>query len=188
LRRDRLLGLSLATVNVSLYLYLVSHLNWLGTPAIVLSTLFFLTSTFFLTWNLGYAFSIHRRSRRPKSTQNSTLESFPSVSIIVPVYQENINVLSAMVEGFVKLDYPAGKLDLYVCDDTDDPAQRAAASKLCLDKGGDRIHYCTRDSRRGFKAGAINDVLPQITSKYSIMLDVDHVPQPDMVMRLVSAS
>jgi cellulose synthase/poly-beta-1,6-N-acetylglucosamine synthase-like glycosyltransferase len=182
-----LLGLSLATVNASLYLYLVSHLNWLGIPDLVLSTLFFLTSTFFLTWNLGYAFSIHRRSRRPKTAQNSTLESFPSVSIIVPVYRENTSVLSAMVEGFVKLDYPASMLDMYVCDDTDDPAQRAAASRVCLDKGGDRVHYCTRDSRRGFKAGAINDVLPRITSKYSIMLDVDHVPLPDMVRRLVSA-
>jgi cellulose synthase (UDP-forming) len=187
LRRDRLLGLSLATVNVSLYVYLVSHLNWVGMPALVLSALFFLTSTFFLTWNLGYAFSIHRRSRRLDSSQNSALGSFPSVSIIVPVYQENINVLGAMVEGFVKLDYPAGKLDLYVCDDTVDPAQRAAASKLCMDKGGDRVHYCTRSSRRGFKAGAINDILPRITSKYSIMLDVDHVPLPDMVRTLVSA-
>jgi len=174
-------------VNVSLYVYLVSHLNWLGLPALVLSTLFFLTSTFFLTWNLGYAFSIHRRSRRPKSAQNPTLESFPSVSIIVPVYRENISVLSAMVEGFVNIDYPTGMLNMYVCDDTDDLVQRAAASRICLDKGGDRVHYCTRDSRRGFKAGAINDVLSRITSKYSIMLDVDHVPRPDMVWRLVSA-
>lgn len=182
-----MLGLSLAMVNVSLYVYLISHLNWLGMSALVLSTLFFLTSTFFLAWNLGYAFSIHRRSRRLESAQNSTLESFPSVSIIVPVYQENISVLSAMFEGFLKIDYPTTLLDMYVCDDTDDPTQRAAASKLCLEEGGDRVHYCTRASRRGFKAGAINDILPRITSKYLIMLDVDHVPQPDMVRRLVSA-
>ena len=182
-----MLGLSLAMVNLSLYVYLVSHLNWVGMPSLVLSSLFFLTSTFFLTWNLGYAYSIHRRSRRPNNVQDSILETFPSVSIVVPVYRESINVLSAMVEGFVKIDYPASALDMYVCDDSDDPAQRAAASTVCLEKGGDRVHYCTRASRRGFKAGAINDVLPRITSKYSIMLDVDHVPQPDMVRRLVSA-
>jgi cellulose synthase (UDP-forming) len=187
LRRDRLLGLSLATVNVSLYAYLVSHLNWLGTPALVLSALFFVTSTFFLTWNLGYAFSIHRRSRRPKSAQKSSLESFPNVSIIVPVYREDTSVLSAMVEAFVNLDYPTGMLNMYVCDDTEDPAQRTATRRVCSDKGGDRVHYCPRDGRRGFKAGAINDVLPRITSKYLIMLDVDHVPLPDMVRRLMTA-
>lgn len=187
LRRDNILGLSLALVNISLYSYLVAHLNWAGTINFVVSLLFFSTSTFFLTWNLGYAYAIHRRSRHPQASHPPIPEYSPTVAIIVPLYRESLGSLWLMIKGFTALNYSPEKLRLYLCDDTEDPAHRVAAQRLCLETGDGRVHYCSRDHRRGYKAGAVNDILPRITSEYCIMLDADHVPQPDMVRRLMAA-
>ncbi len=188
LGRDDWLALLLASVNVSLYFYLVSHLSWSGTLPLVVSSLFLVTSTFYVIWNLGYSYAFHRRSRHQKGQPASIRpESLPSISLIVPAYHESLGTLTAMVEGFLQLDYPTDRLRMFLCDDTDDPTHRALAKQLCMELGRGRVEYCTRDHRRGFKAGAINDILPQVTSQYCIMLDADHVPEVEMVRRLVEA-
>ncbi len=187
MRQDKSLAFLLAFVNILFYTYLVSHLSFSGSAAFLVSTLFLLTSTFFLTWNLGYAYAIHRRSSRPTNAYVNLPEDPPQVAIIVPAYREKIDIVRSMVESFRRLDYPTDRLQMYLCDDTEDPAHRTAVNRLCTEAGAGRVHYITRDHRRGFKAGAVNDVLPQITSDYCIMLDVDHVPQADLVRRLLGA-
>ena len=188
LNRNTWLGVSLALVNTLLYAYLVSHLNWSGPLVFAVSSLFLGTSSFYLTWNLGYAYAIHRKSGHSNHEGPDPIsKALPSVAIIVPAYRESLGVIESMLKSFLQLDYDSGKLRLYLCDDTEDENERIAAWRLCENLGGDRIEYFTRDHRRGFKAGAINDVLPRITSEYCIILDVDHVPQPDMVRRLVNA-
>ncbi len=187
MKRDGWLGLSLALANTSLYSYLVLHLVWSGLEAAIASALFLLTSTFFLTWNLGYAYAIHRRSRHSQCSPLVALNTIPTVSIIVPAYRESLNSLQLMLESFRQLDYPNDKVELYVCDDTEDPSHRAKATRLFTELGGSQVHYCVRNSRRGFKAGAINDLLSRITSQYCIMLDIDHLPTPSMVKHLVAA-
>lgn len=187
MKRDKWLGGSLALANASLYFYLVSHLNWSGLWTFIASSLFLFTSTFFLIWNLGYAYAIHRRSKRRPDSLSVAFNTFPSVSIIVPAYHESLDILRMMLASFQGLDYPRDKLEMYLCDDTEDEAHRDLAGRLCDEVGAQRVHYCLRHDRRGFKAGAINDVLSGITSTYCIVLDVDHLPQPDMVRRLVSA-
>ncbi len=175
-------------VNVLLYAYLVSHLNWSSPVIFAVSSLFAATSTFYLVWNLGYAYAIHRRSRHreiegPESIQGQ----LPRIDVIVPSYRESNKVLESMVKGFLQVDYPRERLRLYICDDTEDAEARKEALNLCLSLGEGRIEYCPRDHRRGFKAGAINDILVRLGGEYCIMLDVDHVPQPNMVKRLLAA-
>lgn len=161
-------------------------MNWSGLAAFAVSVLFLVTATFYLTWNIGYAYAIHRRTHHHSNIVSPAPKDWPTVSIIVPIYNERLGILKSMVESFLRLDYPKDRLGLYICDDTEDPAHRAVAAKLC-EAGDGRIHYCSRDHRRGFKAGAVNDILPWVTSKHCIMLDADHLPRPDMVKRLVSA-
>ncbi len=188
MNRNTWLGGSLALVNLLLYGYLISHLNWSGPIVFAVSALFLVTSSFYLTWNLGYAYAIHRRSNHPNGqVLDSSSIALSSVAIVVPAYREGLGVMESMLKAFLQLDYPAEKLRLYLCDDTEDAGERMAAKRLCEKLGGGRIEYSAREHRRGFKAGAINDILPRITGEYCIMLDVDHVPQPDMVRRLVSA-
>ncbi len=188
MNRNTWLGGSLALVNVLLYAYLISHLNWSGPLVLVVSALFLVTSSFYLTWNLGYAYAIHRRSNHLTGQRlDSTSDPLPSVAIVIPCYHESLDVIESMLKAFLQLDYPAEKLRLYLCDDTEDAWERIATKRLCEKLGEGRVEYSTRDHRRGFKAGAINDVLPRVAGHYCIMLDVDHVPQADMVRCLVNA-
>ena len=152
MNRNTWLGVSLALVNILLYAYLVSHLNWSGPIVFAVSSLFLATSTFYLAWNLGYAYAIHRKSKHQEIEGLRPISGeYPSIDIIVPAYRESSKVLDSMLKGFLQLDYPSERLRLYPCDDTEDAEAKKEALELCWSVGEGRIEYPQRDHRRGFK-------------------------------------
>jgi cellulose synthase/poly-beta-1,6-N-acetylglucosamine synthase-like glycosyltransferase len=66
----------------------------------------------------------------------------------------------------------------YLCDEADDPYLR----KVCDELG---VIHVTRDNRHHAKAGNINNALRQATGEICLILDPDHVPQPDFLDYIV---
>ena len=66
----------------------------------------------------------------------------------------------------------------YLCDDAGDPRMEELCRKL-------DVHYVTRDNRKDAKAGNINNALKQASGEIAVILDPDHVPQPDFLDRVL---
>ncbi|MEL6986008.1 MAG: glycosyltransferase, partial [Actinomycetota bacterium] len=72
----------------------------------------------------------------------------PAVDILVPVYNEPIEVLRPTLSGCLGQDYE-GPMDVWLLDD----GRRPELAELDGQLG---VHYLTREDNRGAKAGNIN--------------------------------
>lgn len=102
------------------------------------------------------------------------------VSILLPVANEEPDVLRETLAGVARLTWR--DREAWVLDDSRDPARADAIREVALLHGA---RYVRREAPRGFKAGALNDALASIDAEFVLVLDVDHVPEPDAVERLL---
>ncbi len=75
----------------------------------------------------------------------------------------------ATLEAIQRIRYPH---TAYLCDEANDPFLR----ERCLEMG---VRHVTRNNRIDAKAGNINNALKQATGEICLILDPDHVPEPD---------
>ncbi len=75
----------------------------------------------------------------------------------------------ATLEAIQRIRYPH---TAYLCDEANDPYLR----ERCREMG---IRHVTRNNRIDAKAGNINNALKQATGEICLILDPDHVPDPD---------
>jgi cellulose synthase/poly-beta-1,6-N-acetylglucosamine synthase-like glycosyltransferase len=110
------------------------------------------------------------------------LNILPKLTIQLPIYNERF-VIDRLLKAVSKLNYPKEKLEIQVLDDSDDDTTILAAhlvNKL-LNKGF-TIKHITRDSRMGFKAGALQNGLNLASGEYIAIFDADFVPDPNFLM------
>jgi cellulose synthase (UDP-forming) len=121
----------------------------------------------------GYFFNIIKSQRR----QASALPAFfspmhwPPVDVLVASFNESEDVLDETLASARAMDYPA--VTFYLLDDSTRPECQEGAARVAERYG---FHYVHRTNRAGFKAGAINDVIPRLTSPYIALLDADQRP------------
>ncbi|MBS7623669.1 glycosyltransferase [Candidatus Bathyarchaeota archaeon] len=129
-------------------------------------------------WSLLTILSI--KGRRPLPPPE--LKELPDVTIHLPLYNEK-RVAARLIESCLRIDYPSGKLKIIVIDDSDDGTTEIAKS---YQKNFPNIlTVIHRDSRRGYKAGALQTALEQTTSDLVMIFDADYVPPPDLLRRVV---
>lgn len=102
--------------------------------------------------------------------------SLPSIDVLIPTYNEDLNVLERSIVGALAIDYP--NKTVWVLDD----GQRPWLSDYCAQKGA---RYLTRSDRRGAKAGNLNAALPHLNGDLLAVLDADFVPRRNFLFRLV---
>lgn len=101
----------------------------------------------------------------------------PVVDLLVPVYNEPIEVVRPTLAGCLGQDYD-GPTNIWLLDDGRQPAMEELARGL-------GINYGTRPDNRGAKAGNINHALAYLQGDLVAVLDCDMVPQPDFLSSLV---
>jgi cellulose synthase (UDP-forming) len=112
----------------------------------------------------------------------------PAVDVFIPSYDEDPEILAMTIAAARSMDYPAGKLTVWLLDDggTDqkcadpDPvkarkskSRRAALRILCDDLGA---NYLTRARNEHAKAGNLNNGLAHSKAPIVVVFDADHVP------------
>ncbi len=112
----------------------------------------------------------------------------PAVDVFIPSYDEDPEILAMTIAAARSMDYPAGKLTVWLLDDggTDqkcadpDPvkarkskSRRAALRMLCDDLGAT---YLTRGRNEHAKAGNLNNGLAHSKAPIVVVFDADHVP------------
>ena len=117
-----------------------------------------------------------------KRTRNPVPKKFPSVSLIVPAYNEEKNIAKA-INALARLDYPSEKLEILVIDDgskdnTLEIAKKTAASIK-------NISVKVFSKRNGGKASAINFGISKTKAEIIATLDADSFVTKDALMKMI---
>ena len=109
--------------------------------------------------------------------------ALPSVDVVVAARDEEA-VIGRLVERIAQLDYPAGRLQLWVVDDGSEDRTPEVLEEL---KQQHSFLQLVRRSREagGGKSGALNTVLAQLKSRWMLVLDADAQLQSDVLERLI---
>ncbi|WP_126147572.1 glycosyltransferase family 2 protein [Synechococcus elongatus] len=100
----------------------------------------------------------------------------PSVDIILPTYNEGVDILRRSVIACQAMDYSNKKV--FLLDDTRRPEVRALAEEL-------GCGYFDRPDNKHAKAGNINHALPYLSGELLVVFDADFVPSKNFLIRTI---
>lgn len=125
---------------------------------------------------------------RSTSKKNKALykEDFiPFVTIQLPVYNE-LHVVERLLEAVSAIDYPAGKIEIQVLDDSTDETSAIIADKISLLRQQNiSIQHIQRKNRKGFKAGALKQALGFAKGEFIAVFDADFLPSKDFLKQTI---
>ncbi|GHA49189.1 hypothetical protein GCM10008927_12960 [Amylibacter ulvae] len=98
-----------------------------------------------------------------------------SVDIFIPTYTEDPELTRYSIQDAKKITYPYEiEINIYVLDDGNRAQMRKVASQ-------ENVHYITRDSNVGYKAGNLRNALEHSTGDFVVILDSDTRPFPTIL-------
>jgi cellulose synthase/poly-beta-1,6-N-acetylglucosamine synthase-like glycosyltransferase len=106
----------------------------------------------------------------------------PTISVQIPVF--NDPVAARCIERCLKFDYPKNKYRIVVADDSTDPVTKKIIDRY-VEKYPGRVKVFRRAERKGWKAGALNNVLRHTEEEYIVIFDSDFVPKRDFLRKIV---
>ncbi len=134
-------------------------------------------------WMIGLYIWTHRQLPRPAARFDDAL---PRVTVQIPMFNERA-VAQRVIDAVCKLDYPSDRLQVQVLDDSSDQQSALLAQQRVRhwQRQGVNAGYLRRMNRRGFKAGALADAMPQAEGQLIAVFDADFVPPADFLRRTV---
>jgi cellulose synthase (UDP-forming) len=117
---------------------------------------------------LGYVQNARPLRRKPAPLPLDR-DSWPTVDIFVPSYNESLEVVKPTVLAALSMDWPAGKLKVYVLDD----GRREKFREFAQSCG---VGYITRSNNAHAKAGNLNHALTVSAGEFVAIFDCDHIP------------
>lgn len=142
--------------------------QWGPLDAFFIGTLVVAEAYAFFILYLGYIQTLWPLRRTPVPLPDDP-EEWPSIDLLIPTYNEPLNVVRYTALAALLIDWPADKLNVYILDD----GKREEFRIFCEEAG---IGYMTRDDNAHAKAGNINRALKRLTSPLVAIFDCDHVP------------
>ncbi|KAJ8568438.1 hypothetical protein K7X08_027971 [Anisodus acutangulus] len=114
---------------------------------------------------------------------------FPKVLVQIPMFNEK-EVYKISIGAACNLSWPSDRLVIQVLDDSTDPIVKDMVETECLRwaSKGLNITYQIRETRGGYKAGALKEGLKHNYVKdceYVVIFDADFRPEPDFLRRSV---
>ncbi|RLE82360.1 MAG: hypothetical protein DRJ52_02305, partial [Thermoprotei archaeon] len=177
-----LLGLSLVYTSTLLTLYNALHVDLSSFFSYIF--LFVHIIWFLIVINIAVNMMRLYKFKRIKCKKLSS-DNLPTVSLVTVAYDEPKTVSDLFVKAVSNIDYPRDKLKVFIVEDLKDGKPNNKKSFEWLKKRGFNVTYIARSNRDGYRGGALNTALKRIDTKYVIVLDIDHLPEPNMVKRLV---
>ena len=117
---------------------------------------------------LGYFQTIWPLRRAPVALPENP-DDWPDIDVIIPTYNEPLDVVRYTALGALNMDWPVEKLHVYILDD----GRRKEFEQFALEAG---IGYKTRPDNKYAKAGNINNALKSMSAPLVVVFDSDHVP------------
>jgi cellulose synthase (UDP-forming) len=135
-------------------------------------------------------------SRRPEPLPEDR-RTWPSVDVMIPTYDEPVALVEATLMAARRIRYPTPRIRLHLLDDgaandvssvangrmpTEAASRASRLRDVCARVGAT---YLRRDSNDGAKAGNLNHAFGLSRGEYVLVLDADHRPDPDILMKTV---
>ena len=98
------------------------------------------------------------------------LRNFPTVAVVVPVYNESTEMVKRNMLQLKSMDYPKSKMCFYILDDSTNTRTTEELRDFSESNGIVLIH---RENRSGFKAGAFNNMLKYSREEFVAIFDAD---------------
>ena len=147
----------------------------LFTASMVVASLYGLSMYFkFFYWLL--------RRRKVKQAKVKPLDNPPMVSVLIPVYNEG-ELVRRTLDACLKMNYPKDRMEIVVVDDSTD--ETVDILKEYEAKHPSLVRVIRRESNEGRKVGALNYGLQFCKGKYILVLDADHAPEEDLLLKAI---
>ncbi|XP_073157498.1 glucomannan 4-beta-mannosyltransferase 2-like isoform X2 [Henckelia pumila] len=165
-------------VNICLFMSLLLSLEWLHLMIVRV-----------LVKLLGKRADKRYKFEEIKDDLEGGSEAFPLVLVQIPIANE-VEVYKLSIGAACKLSWPTDRLIIQVLDDSSDQTTKGLIEKECTrwENEGINIRYQPRDTRKGYKAGALKMGMEQDYVKqceYVALFDVDFQPEPDFLRRTI---
>jgi cellulose synthase/poly-beta-1,6-N-acetylglucosamine synthase-like glycosyltransferase len=138
----------------------------------------FSLSQLHLTW-----IYINRKVSVPNQKHQQNF--LPRVTVQLPVYNEKY-VIERLIKTISKLDYPKQLLEIQILDDSTDETTSLIVTTIDslrpLDLDIKLIH---RQTRTGFKAGALENGMKLCTAEFIAIFDADFIPDADFLKKCI---
>ena len=121
-------------------------------------------------------------ARAPLSTPRDPL---PLLTVQIPLYNEKY-VAGRVIDAACSLDYPKSRLEIQILDDsTDETVDLCRRQVERYTAEGFRIRHLHRESRAGFKAGALEEGLKVASGEFVAIFDADFLPPADFARKIL---
>src|SRR6266478_4721241 len=130
-----------------------------------------------------YLYYKHKKNKT--TAPPACFDDLPRVTVQLPIFNEQY-VVDRLLDAVCRLDYPKEKLDIQLLDDSTDETVEVA--RIMVDRYaalGHPVTYLHRDTREGYKAGALAEGLKTAKGEFVAIFDADFVPPPDFVMKCI---
>lgn len=129
----------------------------------------------------------YKKNRDNVLTLESPIEEkdLPKVTVQLPVYNE-LYVIERLIRCVCELEYPREKFEIQVLDDGNDESVELA-SKIIKEyqEKGINIKHVFRETRTGYKAGALAYGLEIAEGEFIAIFDADFVPNKDFLLKTI---
>lgn len=110
------------------------------------------------------------------------IKSYPLVSICVPAFNEEKSIKET-IESIVNLDYPKGRMEVFIVNDGSTDKTKAVVEKL-IKKYDDTNIILVNQENKG-KGAAMNNALRRADGKFFIPLDADSMVNKKALKKLL---
>ncbi len=128
----------------------------------------------------------HRKYKENKIEPKPGLDEAPFVTIQLPLYNEYY-VVDRLINATCEIDYPSDKMEIQVLDDSTDETVDLVAEIVKAKKAeGFNIEHIRRDTREGYKAGALKEGLKTAKGDFVAIFDADFIPQKSFLQNTLN--
>ncbi len=163
--------LSSAGLGFSIYLFYVASSPYMFMLAVSFTFMSVVSGLFNVYASIWYYRSYYYGEYLDGITRKlMPLRRLPAVSIAVPAYNEEPDMVDENLSLLEMMNYPREKMHIYLLDDSSDAKMREGLERVAKKHG---VAYLHRDSRKGFKAGALNNMLKYAKEEVIAVFDAD---------------
>ena len=163
--------------------------NWFDASLLVPYFLLMIVLAFYglHRYQLVWLYYRHKKNATHGPTRQFT--ELPFITIQLPIYNEQF-VIDRLIDACCNLDYPRGRLEIQVLDDSTDETSQVAEAIVERYRVGfngvpQPIFYIHRTNRYGYKAGALDHGLKTAKGELIAIFDADFVPPREWLMQVV---
>ncbi len=177
--------LSVAGVGFSIYLFYVATSPYIFLLACIFTFLSLVAGFFNIYASIWYYKSyFYDKYLADIKAKLMPIVKYPTVAVVVPVFNEEVDMVEKNMKELKKMNYPKSKIKFYMADDSTDQSIQKSMQKICKENG---INYIHREDRKGYKAGALTNVtMNKSKEDFVCILDADEFLQDkNLVMDLL---